>query len=776
MSLLSSLERYKTKRSLVYLVIFGVLVLTVFNLYEFPKRAKAGISVNGNDVTISGGVYAIDDNGEIYKEPGYELQEVRADHSVQSIDREYYSYLFDDTGNKVSNSTKLTIASDATVIMEGSQELSDLTVYGLVKQPFSDRDGKINKPLYTNENWEARWTGFLAIAPSTVVYPYAEHDYIDDFLAVEVGSGDTINDSTSWSVVFRNVNEDMSSSRVSASGWTTKNTSEAQFKADTNSVNLLKNTTSSTKYVPIRVSFANGQGAAGFNLLQYTMNAQTLVSSGSPTGFSRTSFCGVGDGGLVAADSSGVCQDAATVDFDYYIAKGATYNGYNDIKFDLSNAVRTAGKKDLDLTTAFRGGFGDRADENSGFYGWRMSFAWTQNMTPFGNTVSSHSAKRASIYSAETFNIKAYDDVRRISGGLALAVSGTTTVSGDGKIALDGKGYPGYAAEMDNGEGQYDSTRGAGLGGGASNTDNNGATGNGGSHGGAGGYSTVDNRGVKKERAPTYDNQYNPAYMGSGAGVGADNDALANIAGSGGGYLKMVTKNLTFNGNGTINVNGSAGEYVGWHTQAGGAGGAVNITVNGQLQINGSGRVVTADGSNGKASNSVDRYVGGGGGMIYIAYSNSNKQRNEITDYLAAYGGDGGTSEDSSNGGGDLMNGEDGTIVLDSVTSLGQSLTVTKETYNSDGERAATFEPGDQVTVKLNVYEPGSDDRDDFKIEDRLPKTSGSVVITLKKSDGSTLNKALAVSSGGTIVLEGDSGQGIVLKQGENVITYTYTL
>ena len=79
------------------------------------------------------------------------------------------------------------------------------------------------------------------------------------------------------------------------------------------------------------------------------------------------------------------------------------------------------------------------------------------------------------------------------------------------------------------------------------------------------------------------------------------------------------------------------------------------------------------------------------------------------------------------------------------------------------------------MTVELRVYEPGSSDRDDFKIEDNLPITSGTIKVTLKKSDGSQVSKNLSVSSN-KIVLEGDSGAGIVLKSGENIITYSYTL
>jgi len=779
---------------LVYVLVFGVLVLTVFNLYKLPKSAKAGIDVSGNNVSISGGIFVIDDDGKIYREPRYNLRESHKNGNMYNVDREYYAYLFQDTGQSVSSSTNLTIESSATVMMEGTQDLANLTVKGKLNQPYPDREGKLNRPIYTRDYWMGRFTGFLKLDANTRYYLYT--DGVDDFTSFEVGSGTTINSSTAWTVVYRHRSVNPSA------GWEYKNTSVAQYQQASNAsiVAMLDNNTSSAKYVPVRISYADRTGDAylSVNYLKYNTGTWTAKTGDYSQRIKRSDFCGIAEDGTVATTGSGAtlaCEKESEVNFDYYVAKEE-----NVIQFDASNAVRTAGKVDFNLKSGFSGGFGDHyGDSDDTNYGDRMRFYWGGSYTPYGRTASNHSDKRASRYSGVEFNAKAYDAVRRIPAGLTLTVTGDTKIEGSGIIDLNGYGYPGYSVEMGGSNGSWGRIRGGSVafdvspGGGYSNAvDCDGAGGNGGSHGGQGGYNrTGDNHCRIDQRPDAYDNKYNPSYMGSGGGASNDDD-LANIAGSGGGLLKLTTRNLTISSNKAIDASGDGGEFVGWHTTAGGAGGAVNINVNGRLTINSAATTILARGSDGvpRYSGTRDRtHIGGGGGMIYMAYSSSNLERDQLLTRVSAEGGDGGgwscrweyywtricTPEYSD--GGEEIDGTDGTVEFAAASVSTEVISITKQTFDKDGKREATFEAGDQVTVEIKVNEPGSIDRDDFKIEDYLPKNSGTAVLTLRKSDGSTVTPInRPIGPDGKITLEGNSNAGIVLKPGVNIISYTYTL
>jgi len=185
-------------------------------------------------------------------------------------------------------------------------------------------------------------------------------------------------------------------------------------------------------------------------------------------------------------------------------------------------------------------------------------------------------------------------------------------------------------------------------------------------------------------------------------------------------------------------------------------------------------------------------HIAGGGGMIYIAFGSSNLSRDQILTRVSSEGGDGGgwdcswsfslyhwvetcTPEFSKNG--SEIDGTDGTVEFSAASVSTEVISITKQTFDKDGKREATFEAGDQVTVEIKVNEPGSIDRDDFKVEDYIPKTSGTVALTLRKSDGSTVTPInRSIGADGKITLEGDANRGIVLKPGVNVISYTYTL
>jgi hypothetical protein len=182
-----------------------------------------------------------------------------------------------------------------------------------------------------------------------------------------------------------------------------------------------------------------------------------------------------------------------------------------------------------------------------------------------------------------------------------LTVLGDATFEAGGGISLDGLGY---GPSSGPGAGRYDPRSLAGGG------------------GGYGGYG-----GLPSPETPLFGGVYgsivNPTSQGSG-GAALSNEGFGSTAGSGGGALNMVV-NGTLQVNGHISANGNAavGSVIG-----GGAGGSLNLSV-GRLAGNGS---VTADGGSGDPSLGG----GGGGGRIAIAYGT-----NQFTGAISARGGAG---------------------------------------------------------------------------------------------------------------------------------------
>lgn len=170
--------------------------------------------------------------------------------------------------------------------------------------------------------------------------------------------------------------------------------------------------------------------------------------------------------------------------------------------------------------------------------------------------------------------------------GMWLTVTGNMTIEGAGagfgasKLSVDAKGYPG------------------GLGDGAGQPA---ATASGGSHGGAGGWSTMV--------APTgtYGDFQFPGMYGSGGGKDSD----ANVTGgAGGGAVRLDVAGVLLV-DGTISANGAS--YNGWQDGAG-AGGSIRLSCG---TVSGAGSI-GADG--GSASTS---YSGaGGGGRVSVETDN----------------------------------------------------------------------------------------------------------------------------------------------------------
>ena len=184
-------------------------------------------------------------------------------------------------------------------------------------------------------------------------------------------------------------------------------------------------------------------------------------------------------------------------------------------------------------------------------------------------------------------------------GALTLSVAGNLTIQAGGALMLDGLGY----------------AAGSGSGSGHIYFNGNYYFGGGGGHGGYGAAASVTNA----TGGSTYDSQTAPTSPGSGGG-----NSSTSIGGAGGGALQLtVAGNLQVDG--SITANGLNGAGI---AGGGGSGGSIDINA---AALAGAGSV-TANGGNGAGSFGG----GGGGGRIAIVAGT-----NLFTGNLATAGGGG---------------------------------------------------------------------------------------------------------------------------------------
>jgi hypothetical protein len=103
------------------------------------------------------------------------------------------------------------------------------------------------------------------------------------------------------------------------------------------------------------------------------------------------------------------------------------------------------------------------------------------------------------------------------------------------------------------------------------------------------------------------------------------------------------------------------------------------------------------------------------------------------------------------------------------------ALNINKTTYNKDGQRQASFEAGDEVTVRLEIDEPEGS-RTNYEINETLPKSvSGEITYKFsRQQDGYVKDGLKAAIHDGKVVFKGS--EKLKFLNGRNAIEYKYRI
>lgn len=746
---------------LLILIFFGIAIAT--NMFNGGQKTEAAIIVNGDDITINGGNYSVDNSGILYSDPGIVLHNQVDDNTL--MDPSYYSYLFDKT-NVVFDAvnTNLVLQNGATLIVEKELNVKNLTIGSgsKVTSPSVDTDGLINHPLYDRDYWEMRLTGFMMLMPGTVTW--IRSDGTDDAVMVEASASNNAYSSPNWQPVY-------SQKSGGYSGWGPDlNTGEAEFK---NSIrnDLLTNGSGDVIYVPIRITMADCTGNARLQLISRTYS----IGWSGPTD-ARTPF-----GAIYGVNADGTVNDSVgsgrgRVDFEYFLDTHQIFGTLPDRSLGSSSAVKMIEKPNITLFDDFKAGYGNRTGSDS-LGNWATSF--TMSWSTEGNFDSPVADTRA-IYegrynalnydSNENSKLLDFSGLRRLPGGIQLNVADTVTISSDAiGIDVSGKGYPGQkwqdARPLDRGA-SLNTAGNLGQPGGGYTKEGNDWVGSAGAHAGVGG-NWMYAPGTSPYGATTYGTSTNPKTLGSGGGGSSEanrNGGHLSDGGNGGGAVTVNARilNITRPRDGgfirrpsiaAILANGSPGarrqnDLYNW-VGTGGAGGSVNINVQTLSLSEPNVNLFSARGA-GYLDTPLNKYLfgwggedkylnfsGGGGGYIYIRYGSGDSVQNVIS-YSNVSGG---TSNPDN--GAERVRWATGGDGLVNVDSTGQALlTIRKEltpvqrggvtipatvncsvSLDSRCFNPYALRPGDEIKVTLKVQ----DIQARTKIEDELLTQQGIV-------------------------------------------------
>ena len=353
-----------------------------------------------------------------------------------------------------------------------------------------------------------------------------------------------------------------------------------------------------------------------------------------------------------------------------------------------------------------------------------------------------------------------------VTGNVIVENGGYIDVNGKGMRGggLDGRaggggyqftGAGGYGHDDEEGGGRGGGTTpnyllgGSGGGGGNNNSSYGGAQGGGGGYGGYGAYgeSMVDDGGGGagyggQGGSPNTNGTSNKALFSQnlsamadgslllGPGGGGGGSMRPNMAGAGGGSVRIRAQNISVSGG--ISADGTSGGTESQGAAGGGAGGGIFLYGRQGVYVHKVPYTITARGGNGghQSKGAIVADGGGGGGGIVVVYLGDISI--PTLDRIDISGGRSGTAN---------RYGEEGIKFVQSVPLAGQmALGVVKETFrniatssdwNDPTKAAATFNSGETVFVRLTLKNFGA-----AKIRDRIISGAINVSALSPTADG----------------------------------------
>jgi len=680
-------RRQKLKVATIVMTLLVVGLLFQLLILNNPKQLKAAVIINGTEAIIDGAnttTFVVDQIGNVYQQPGAKLM----DDNNNNLDFRYYSYLATPTNceGKICNvkGKNLTVRNGQ-VLMEGTQSYKNLIVdkSGSISQPMADRDGMINKPLYSGNYWGMRFTGFLKVPANSVYYLYS--DDVAGGVKIEYSTNTKISNEegqNSWTPFYINASDEVKS------GWNSGNKINLSLDDYINSKQyafLQNESTTDFKWIPIRISYARGADPGALNLkyqlFQYFKDSADFFPNNhlpySQGTLELSRLYGYADG--IPQKTGGEGQTK----FEYFVS----LDGKTVPNTAFSNSFLTVGTDNTALKTSFANSYGYTGGETGLF---KFAFGGeSQAASPIGDSIANIHRTMASRHSAYTINpaifpaaagdwpamFKSSDNTsRRIESGLTLNIDNEVKIDTEKGINLTGVGYPGWGNEFykaaDMSTLQVAKSRAGGAGGGEFST----TLGGGGSHARNGGAPLAVSSGTGKTYYDDATEVIGKTAIGSGGG-----SSNYNIGGSGGGAVRIVSKKTTLNVKSAIVANGNGGMVIDApYNVAGGAGGKIVIKSDeinvGSTADSGATKneVISADGFGGYKS-----CTGGSGGYILIAYNISNDDVINSKSYSFRFHTNGGVGIDTAGANSTTLSGENGVVSVVKKSAL-EAVTVKK--------------------------------------------------------------------------------------------------
>ncbi len=789
MAKLSISDLYGKRRRFRFVTLIAVLVLTLVFIrmivLDNPKSTQAGsvtVEDDGATVHIWNNVYqpwwpqtsyfSVDANGDlrwldhVVPYGSYYVTGLLG-NTNKFIDPRYYAYMAGTTPMSLHDGARwgspyvynikgknLIIENHVVVLMEGgtNYQLNSVTVKngGKISQPFADRGGRINRPMYTGNNWGTEFTGYVTIpglssfsvggqsmvctwlhaqplSPSYTFQPITSGQFretqvwADDVLEIQIGDS-----GGNYQTVYR----------VSTNAGVAPHVGTT-FQNYYNNSTRACNTRQEAIAIPIKVKFVEWGGRASFSIYENFMVYSTVAGG---------NWISAGDQYLTNGFiRSGVALDPGTYgkwNFSYYI------NRNNDYSIDFApggSFVRTLYVPNMDVASAFSGRGGRYYSGLTAYGTVNLRFVWSdyqnanndagvwQHNSPLGDNISVtgfedrlKSSRHSAMGVNENILLYPGGSARRMVSGLDLQVNGALIVEGSKGIDLDGVGYPGWGKEFINSDADVVRNVGGGPGGGTSIQNDN--TGNQG-HGGAGWHARPGGiyqkgSGTGADTRPVYANpkMYGDASefistdidydgfndslgSGGGASLWESYSDYATVGGSGGGAVKIVAKRVHAGGYDAISAKGDIGFKPG-NTPAGsgGAGGKI-VIITDNFTTAGHTYVLSAAGAD---YNSAEHssFSGGGGGYVTLIYSETNATfltESSLYKFMVDISGGIGSSS--------LFNGQDGVMSIAQKKSADPGVSIKKKlvAVSRQGVSPANnFNPyalqeGDIIDVQLEV-------------------------------------------------------------------------